>query len=120
MREAREVGRRRARADRGFAVVQATITLGLLGGGVVGATAIGRAAIAEAQRVACSTDRRTVQTAVESYRVLERAVTIPATGVGADRFERTIVVHGLLVEPSQLHDVTETGEVVPADRRCRA
>jgi hypothetical protein len=118
MREPREARRHRVRADLGFAVVQSTIALGLLGGGVFGLTAIGRAAIGEAQRVACATDRQVVRTAVETYRILEDAVTIPATGSGVDRFELTIVAAGLLTEQSQLHDVTEDGRVVAADSRC--
>lgn len=117
MRDARAGRRRRARVDRGFAVVQSTIVLGLLGSGVYGMTAIGRAAIGEAQRVACATDRRVVQTAVETYRILESA-TIPATGSGPDRHELTIVAAGYLTGPSSLHDVTADGWVVPADGRC--
>jgi hypothetical protein len=118
MREAQSGGRRRARVDRGFAVVQSTIALGLLGSGVYGMTAIGRAAIGEAQRVACATDRRVVQTAVETYRILENTATIPATGSGPDRYELTIVAAGFLTEQSELHDVTVDGWVVPADGRC--
>lgn len=107
-----------ARSDRGFALVQSTITLGLLGGAVYGAAALGRVAIDEAQRASCAADRRVVQTAVETYRILADAVTIAPSGTGPDRFEATVVAAGFLVEPSTLHDVTETGEVVAADGRC--
>lgn len=107
-----------ARSDRGFAFVQSAITIGLVGGSVYGAAAIGRVAIDGAQQVGCAQDRRTVQTAVETYRILEDAVTIPATGSGPDRFEATIVASGFLVEPSRFHNVTANGEVVAADRRC--
>jgi hypothetical protein len=110
-------GRHDARSDRGFAVVHVSIVMAMAGGAAYGAATLGRAAIAEAQRVACVTDQRVVQTAVETYRILESA-TIPATGSGPDRHERTIVAAGYMIEPSSLHDVTADGWVVPADGRC--
>lgn len=98
-------------------MVQSTLVMALLGGSAYGAVAIGRGAIEEAQRVACATDERVVQTAVQSYLVLVDDPIVP-TGSGPDRYESTLVAHGFLVEASRFHDVTATGDVVPADLRC--
>ena len=37
---------------------------------------------------------------------------IPATGVDADRYERTLMNQGLVREPSELYDINDDGQVV--------
>jgi hypothetical protein len=104
------------RGDRGFAVMQSLFVVGVVGAGSFGITALGRVAIAEAQRVACATDRHVVQTAIQSHLIMNGD--LAPVGSGPDRFELAIVAGGFLTEPSRYYDVTADGQVVPADNRC--
>ncbi len=65
----------------------------------------------EAAETGCRADERLVYMGVESYFVNERVDTIPATGTGHDRFERTLVGAGNLRRVSEYHDVDVDGVI---------
>lgn len=70
------------------------------------------------EKASCDGDRRTLSVAVEAYFAEVGGTTIGATGIDADRFERTLTSQGLLKEPSGLYDIDTNGEIVisPASR----
>jgi hypothetical protein len=75
-----------------------------------------RAAVGEP---ACGSDFRALGGAAEVFFVQHGAATIPATGTGHDRYERTLVDLGLIRADSDLHDLDADGAVTPeGDSPC--
>lgn len=67
----------------------------------------------------CDEDVRVLSVAAEAYFAKYGGDTIPATGAGADAYERTLVVEGLVRAPSDLYDMDSDGAIVIApSSRC--
>lgn len=75
------------------------------GGGLTEAVETAAGAPSEADTIACSSDRRTLELAVETFALLEGA---PPAG------QDELVDAQLIAERSSRYDVTATGAVVPA------
>lgn len=106
------VEHRRDRTDAGYTLIEmilVVLILGIMASVVVIAVGGMRTDAAE---TACSTDRRQLAVAVEAY-LAEHGAPIAATGVGPDRFERTLVDAELLRSPSDLHDLAADGTINP-------
>ncbi|MFT6292361.1 MAG: prepilin-type N-terminal cleavage/methylation domain-containing protein [Ilumatobacter sp.] len=110
---------RRGRGNDGFTLVEILIViviLGVLSTVVVFAV---RGTTEQAGENTCSNERRMLETAAAAYMVQETADAVPATGVGNDRFEVTLVAAGILTRPSGNLDVDTNGDVSPeADGIC--
>ena len=67
----------------------------------------------------CEDEVRVLSVAAESYFAQAGGSVIPATGVDADRYERTLMLQGLVREPSDLYDMNGDGAVILApNSRC--
>lgn len=105
--------------DRGFTLIELLIVIVVLGtlSTVVIASVSG--IVDRGEEASCEGEVRTLKVAAESYFAQRGGNSIPATGVDADRFERTLMNEGLLHEPSALYDMDGDGEVlVSAGSRC--
>ena len=99
--------------DGGWTLIElmlVVLIVGVLASVVVFAVSAMRAEAAES---GCGMDRRTLANATESYFAEARASTVPATGTGHDRFERTLVDGGYLRDVSTYHDLDATGAATP-------
>ena len=97
------------RHDRGFSLVEVLIVivvLGILATVVVFAV---RGVAESAEENACLSERKTLSTAVEAYFAQNLTDVLPATGVGNDRFEQTLVVDDLINEVSGNWDLDAAG-----------
>ncbi len=95
--------------DEGFSLIELLIVIVILGilstvvvFSVQGVTNRG-------QDAACAQDARALATAVESYFAKFPGSEIPATGVGAERYERTLVDAELVRDTTQYWDVAAEG-----------
>ena len=107
------------RCDGGFTLIELLIVIVVLGilGTVVVASVAG--IVDRGEEATCEGDLRTLSTAAESYFAQAGGDVIPATGVDADRYERTLMNQGLVREPSDLYDIDGNGQVVIApSSRC--
>jgi hypothetical protein len=66
----------------------------------------------EAAETGCQADRRLMHVAAEAYFAQTGADQIPATGIGHDRFEITLVESGLLRAASTYHDLDTDGALI--------
>lgn len=64
------------------------------------------------QDAGCAQDARTLATSVEAYFAQEGNTTLPPTGSGPDRYERTLVEAELSREMSEYWDVAAEGYLV--------
>lgn len=105
--------------DDGFTLIEMLIVIVILGILATVVIVSVRGITDRGEQSSCDTDARTLATAIESYFAEVGGNTIPATGVGADQFERTLVNQGLLREASQLYDVDTNGDLtVVATSHC--
>lgn len=103
----------------GFTLIELLIVIVVLGilATVVVASVSG--IVDRGEEATCEDDLRTLATAAESYFAQVGGTVIPATGVDADRYERTLMNQGLVREPSELYDLDDDGQVVIApSSRC--
>lgn len=63
----------------------------------------------EGEDSACAGGARTLATAVEAYFAQHSTSTVPATGLGPERFEQTLVDAGLIRSTSEYWDVAAEG-----------
>jgi prepilin-type N-terminal cleavage/methylation domain-containing protein len=95
--------------DEGFSLIELLIVIVVLGimGTVVVFSVTG--ITDRGQENACAQDARTLATAVEAYFAQSGSATIPATGTGPSRYERTLVDAGLSRGMSEYWDVAAEG-----------
>ena len=118
MRECPEHSMRRG-ADDGFTLIELLIVIVVLGVLATVVVASVPGIVDRGEDAPCEGDARTLQVAAESYFAQRGGSIIPATGVDADRFERTLRNEGLLREPSGLYDMDGNGEILIAPgSRC--
>lgn len=102
--------------DRGFTLVELVVViliLGMLASTVVMSISGMRT---EAADTGCHSDRRLVATATEAFFAHNVGTdAIPATGVGNDRFEQTLVDGGFVRAVSEYHDLDAHGVVSPQE-----
>lgn len=99
--------------DAGFSLIELLIVIIVLG--VLAAVVIFsvRGITDNGQDSACAQDSRIIATAVEAYFAQETTGgSIPATGTGLDRYEQTLLVAGLIREPSEYWNVAAEGYLI--------
>jgi prepilin-type N-terminal cleavage/methylation domain-containing protein len=101
-------------SDAGFSLVEllvVLVVLGILATVVVFAV---RGLVDESEAAVCDSEQQTVGRAVESWFAKNQSVTVPATGVGPDRYEQTLVEAGLIRSTSTIFDMTDDGSLIPS------
>ncbi|HUS42135.1 MAG TPA: type II secretion system protein [Ilumatobacteraceae bacterium] len=109
---------RTERADRGFSLVELLVVVAMLG--VLAAITVFtvRGTSASGEERACAADQQTVEKAADYYLAQNQVALIPATGVGPDRFEQTLVDAQLLKTTSTYFDLADDGTVTPTGDPC--
>ncbi len=106
-------------ADRGFSMVELLIVIVILG--ILASVAVFavRGTTDNAQENGCELEHRALVSAAEAYMTRERRIDIEPTGVGPERYERTLADLDYFAEPSELYDIQADGTlVIPADSPC--
>ena len=105
-------------ASRGFSLVELLVVVAMLG--ILAAITVFtvRGTSASGEERACAADEQTVEKAADYYLAQNQVVVIPATGVGADRFEQTLVDAQLLESTSTYFDLAADGTVTPTGDPC--
>ena len=105
--------------DAGFSLVEllvVIVVLGILATVVVFSV---RGLVQDSDATACDSERHIVATAVESWFSMNPGADVPATGVGPDRYERTLVEAGFIRAASTMIDLSDDGSLNPAaDSPC--
>ncbi len=107
-----------ARPD-GFTMIELLIVIVVLG--VLATVVVGSVAgiVDRGEEATCEDEAHVLSVAAESYFAQVGGTVIPATGADADRYERTLMLQGLVREPSDLYDIDGSGEVVISpNSRC--
>ena len=101
--------------DGGFTLVELMIVILILGilASVVVVAASGMRT--DAAGAGCDSDLRIVGTAAEAYFAHTQSDVIPATGVGDDRYEQTLVEGGYLRAVSDYYDLDADGVATPQE-----
>lgn len=108
--------RPRPRPDAGFNLIELLIVVVVLGV-LVAAVLVALGGIStQAAETGCEADVRTLDGA--TYLYLSDHDQIPPTGVGPDRYERTLVAAGLIRAVSEFHDVDADGAIVRSGAPC--
>lgn len=105
--------------DAGFTLVEMLIVIVVLA--VLGTVVVASVAgiTDRGEEASCEGDLRTLSIAAESYFAQVGGDAIPATGADADRYERTLMLQGLVREPSELYDMNSDGQIlVSPTSRC--
>lgn len=107
-----------ARRDRGSSGIEMIATLAVVGvmGSLVTVMVTGMTTQAAAS--SCSADAKSLAVATVTYMSTADADTISPTaadGEGPDRYEMTLVHAGYLRQPSELHDLTPEGAIIPTE-----
>ena len=105
-------------SDRGFTLVELLIVVVVLGVLSTVTVFAVRGIADRGHESACSTDADVVSIAAEAYLVQNQVTAIPATGGGADRYEQTLVLAGLLQDVSSYYEVDADGTVTTAGDPC--
>ena len=103
----------------GFTLIELLIVIVVLG--VLAAVIVASVSgiVDRGEQATCEDEIRTLATAAESYFAQVGGTVIPATGLGQDRYERTLTNQGLLREPSDLFDVDSDGQIaLSPSSRC--
>ena len=101
-------------SDAGFTLVEllvVLVVLGILATVVVFAV---RGLVDESEVAVCDSEHQVVGRAVEAWFAKNQSVTVTATGIGPDRYERTLVEAGLIRSTSTMLDVLDDGSLSPA------
>jgi len=100
--------------DAGFSLVELLVVLvilGILAAAVVFAV---RAIVDDTEVTACEAEQQVVGRAVESWFARNPGATVPATGVGPNRYEQTLVEAGMIRSTSTFLDLDDDGSLIPA------
>lgn len=108
--------RRRAPSDHstpgdGYTLIELLLVLVMLGAMVSVVVIAVSGMRTEAAETSCDADRRQLAVAAETYFAERGHVTVPPTGLGHDRHERTLVDVGLLRQHSAFHDLAADGTI---------
>ena len=107
-----------ASRDRGSSGVEMIATLGVVGVMASLVTVLLTGMTSQAADTTCLSDAKALATATVSYMTTAQVGSIAPTGTdGADhdRYEMTLVEHGYLKQPSELHDLTPEGAIIPTE-----
>jgi prepilin-type N-terminal cleavage/methylation domain-containing protein len=107
-----------ARADRGFTLVEVLIVIVILGILATVTVFAVRGISNRGEESSCGIDRRILETSVEAYYASTGTLVIPATGVGDDRFEQTLVDAGMLRTVSTFFNIAGDGTVSTSGVPC--
>jgi prepilin-type N-terminal cleavage/methylation domain-containing protein len=106
---------RAARApEAGFSLVELLVVimiLGILATVVVFAV---RAIVDDGETSACDSEHQVVGRAVEAWFASHPGDAVPATGLGPDRYEQTLVEANLIRSPSTFLNLADDGSLSPA------
>ncbi len=97
--------------DGGFTLVEILIVVVILGILATVTVFAVRGTTSRAADNACANERKSVDTAFEAYLVKEQTSSVLATGVGADRYERSMVAVGILRGVSSNWEVGADGTI---------
>ena len=100
--------------DAGFSLVELLVVLVILG--ILAAVVVFavRGIVDNGEATACESEQQAVGRAVESWFAKNQEQTVPPTGVGPDRYERTLVEAGVIRSTSTFLDVAGDGSLTPA------
>jgi hypothetical protein len=108
-----------ARRDRGSSGVELIGALGVIGVMASIATLMVTGMTTQAAETSCLADAKSLAVAAATYMVTTDVSSIPATvtvdDIDHDRFEMTLVSNGYLRQPSELHDLTPSGAIIPTE-----
>ena len=103
----------RRHVDRGFTLVEILIVVVLIGILATVTVMAIRGTTDRAAENACVNERKSLQTAHESYLLKEDADAVPATGTGMDRFEQSLIDVGILRQVSTNWEMDGAGILTP-------
>lgn len=107
-----------AHRDRGSGGIEMVAALGVVGVMASIITVLLTGMTSEAADTSCLADARALATAAVTYMTTAEVDAIAPTladGPAHDRYEMTLVSNGYLRQPSQLHDLTPTGAIIPSE-----
>jgi len=105
-------------AERGFTLIEILIVIVLLGVLSVITVFAVRGITDRGEKNSCLTDGQTLERVAEYYIAESGGNAIPATGLGVDRFEQTLVDAKLLNDVSTFHDLAADGTIVSTGTPC--
>ena len=109
----------RVRRDAGSSGVELVVGLGVLGVAACTVTLMVTGMTTQAADTSCLADAASLGTATVAYLTTSHATSIApavtADGDTNDRYELTLVRSGFLRRPSELHDLTPSGAVIPTE-----
>ncbi len=109
---------RTASKDHGFTLVEILIVIVILGV-LATVTVFAVRGISDKGEVAsCQSDYATMVKATDYYMANNNVEMIPASGVGDDRYERTLVAASLLRDVSTYHDLDSDGAITTTGEPC--
>ena len=104
--------------DRGFTLVEILIVIVILGVLATVTVFAVRGITNRGEGASCQTDRSTIAKAAQYYLAKNNVDEIPPSGVGVDRYERTLMGEALLRDVSTYHDLQIDGSVVSPGDPC--
>jgi prepilin-type N-terminal cleavage/methylation domain-containing protein len=105
--------------ERGFTLIELLIVIVVLGIMTTVVVASVKGITDRGEKATCEDDARILSVAAESYFAQQGGTSIPATGVDADRYERTLMNEGFMTDPSTLYDMDADGRILIAPgSRC--
>ena len=100
--------------DAGFSLVELAVSLANFGILLIVVAFAFRGIIDDGEMTACESEQQAVGRAVESWFANNPGRTVPATGLGPDRYEQTLVEAGLIRYASSFLDLSDDGSLTPA------